>query len=83
MRNNISKIFNTLLLGYVFEETTSSNIDNDNIEMDDQTRDWETIHKFDSFMVWEHNEIPSLSNNQILKSLEWLEISKAVSDPNR
>ncbi|CAG8462277.1 3800_t:CDS:2 [Diversispora eburnea] len=67
--------------GYIFKEANIDKEITQDEEMNEQTRDWNTIRKFDSFMVWEQNEIPSPSNNQILKSLEWLEISKVIHEP--
>ncbi|CAG8508143.1 3417_t:CDS:2, partial [Ambispora gerdemannii] len=46
------------------------------------TRCWETAHeKFDRFTVWGHDEFPESWNCQIIKSLEWLEISEAFHKP--
>ncbi|CAJ0825750.1 5406_t:CDS:2 [Entrophospora sp. SA101] len=45
----------------------------------EKTRNWETVKKFDSFLVWQHNEIPKTSNDQIIKSLEWIKIANIVS----
>ncbi|CAG8493609.1 11325_t:CDS:2 [Scutellospora calospora] len=47
----------------------------------EEMRNWETSLKFNSFMVWEHNTIPQPSNNRLLSSLDWLEVSNAVHEP--
>ncbi|CAG8538017.1 13495_t:CDS:2 [Acaulospora colombiana] len=45
-------------------------------EMEEQTRNWDAIQKFNSFMVWEHDDVPDSLNNEIIKSFDWLDISK-------
>ncbi|CAG8571794.1 ribonuclease H2 non-catalytic subunit-domain-containing protein [Gigaspora rosea] len=47
----------------------------------EETRSWETSHKFHSFMVWEHDTVPLPSNNRLLNSLDWLEIANVVHEP--
>ncbi|CAG8637173.1 28597_t:CDS:2 [Dentiscutata erythropus] len=68
--------------GCIFKESShtlnkpSSLTTNEEIE---ETRSWETSHKFHSFMVWEHDTVPLPSNNRLLSSLDWLEIANVVS----
>ncbi|CAG8538717.1 10752_t:CDS:2, partial [Acaulospora morrowiae] len=72
--------------GYIFRESSSYAIKRGELptsveEMEEPTRNWDTIYKFNSFMVWEHDEIPDSSNNEIVKSLDWLNISKIIHKP--
>ncbi|CAG8730224.1 2622_t:CDS:2, partial [Racocetra persica] len=65
--------------GCIFKESYTSNKSGPlttNMEIDEK-RTWETFHKFHSFMVWEHNTVPSPSNNRLLSSLDWLEVANA------
>ncbi|KAG9299915.1 hypothetical protein G9A89_009643 [Geosiphon pyriformis] len=47
----------------------------------EMVRCWEATRKFDRFVVWGHDELPEQWNDDVIRSLEWLEIAKAIHQP--
>ena len=47
-------------------------------DMDEDGEFARTESKISQLTVWEHDDLPTTSNNSVLRSLAWLEMAKAV-----